>query len=115
MQGSRPTRTDLSRIEGSAPPTKLDETAASLERLLQAERDHRNVERFFWIFGVSILADVIFFHELGIASAIPVYLLQIIFLFGLAGWMGVEQVAVLLDRLFHRYLPGANDPHSDAG
>jgi hypothetical protein len=107
-----PPNGDLTRLERSAPPTKIDETAASLESLLQAERNHRNQERFFWIFGCSLLLDIIIFRELG-AWGFPIFLLQIVFLFGLAGWMGVETVTVFLERLFYRYLPGGNRSNSD--
>jgi hypothetical protein len=109
-----PTPTDLSKIERSAVPTKLDETAASLERLLQAERDNRNQERFFWIFGLSILSDVVIFKALDHwAYSIPIFLLQVIFLIGLAAWMGVDTVSVFLERLFYAYFPGKKDDQSD--
>src|SRR4051794_25223522 len=85
-----PSNNDFSRLERTGVPSKSDETAASLERLLQAERDHRNEERFFWIFALTIITDVLFFKFLDSALvSVPLFLLEIVFLIGLAGWLGV--------------------------
>jgi hypothetical protein len=57
----------------------MDESAATLERLLQRETDLRREERFAWIFVVTMLIDVIAFERLG-ASIIMLFLLELIFL-----------------------------------
>ncbi|MDA8232281.1 MAG: hypothetical protein M0006_13160 [Magnetospirillum sp.] len=86
--------------------TKLDDTAAILERQLQAEKESRKEERFFWIFAIALVMDVVLFNGIEKWQAIlAIFLLEIVFLIGLAGWLGVDHVAVWLARLFHNFSP----------
>jgi hypothetical protein len=89
----------------------MDESAATLERLLQRETDLRREERFVWIFVATMLVDIIAFERLGTTS-IPLFLLELIFLAFVGKWLGVEVVVLPLERLFDRvmrYLPGGGD------
>ncbi|MGQ0580382.1 MAG: hypothetical protein ACT4O6_00485 [Reyranella sp.] len=85
------------------PATKQDETAAILERQIQQERGDRRTERFYWIFGTMLLLDMAVLPHVGFI-AIPLFLLQLIFLIGIAGTLGIDPVVVLLQRLFDKYL-----------
>ena len=83
----------------------MDETAAQLERQLQHEQDARKTERFFWIFALSGLVYAVLVHMANSAvAAAGLFLLLVIFLFGIAAWCGVDHVRVLLERLFNKYL-----------
>jgi hypothetical protein len=89
----------------------MDESAATLERLLQRETDLRREERFVWIFVVTMLIDVIAFERLG-TSIIFLFLLELIFLAFVGKWLGVEAIVLPLERLFDRVmrsLPGGRD------
>jgi hypothetical protein len=102
---------DFTAISETVRPTKVDESAAALERLLQREADHRREERFAWIFVVTMLVDVIAFERLG-TSSIFLFLLEVIFLGFMGKWLGVEVVVLPLERLFDRamrWFPGSND------
>jgi hypothetical protein len=90
----------------------VDESAATLERLLQRETDLRREERFVWVFVVTMLLDVLSFERLG-TSIIPLFLLELIFLAFMGKWLGVEAVVLPLERLFDRVmrsLPGGGEP-----
>lgn len=81
---------------------KIDDTAAALESKLQCEIDARREERFYWICAITIPLNVIFYKFMDSFFAfISLFLLQIIILIGLAGWLGVDHIAVLLERFFH--------------
>jgi hypothetical protein len=103
---------DFTAIAENARPTKIDESAAALERLLQRETDQRREERFVWIFAVIMLLDVIAFERLS-TPTILLFLLELIFLVFMAKWLGVEAVVLPLERLLDRatrWFPGADDP-----
>lgn len=86
-------------------PSKQDEVAANLERDLQEERDSRKEERFYWIFSVVIFANILIFNSLTSAWALlPILLLELVFLIGLADWLGVDRVKVLLEKIYAKYL-----------
>lgn len=93
-------------LEGEAiPPSKQDQVAANLESDLQQERDSHKEERFFWIFTVVILGNVLVFNSFSSAWALlPTLLLELVFLIGLADWLGVDRVKVLLEKLYAKYL-----------
>ena len=110
----QPRPDDFTAIAGAARPTKIDESAATLERLLQRETDQRREERFIWIFVVTMLVDVIAFERLG-ASIIFLFLLELIFLAFVGKWLGVEAIVVPIERLFDRVmrsLPGSGPTDS---
>jgi len=68
-------------------------TSAVLESQLSEEKAERRVERFFFIFAVSILLDVIFFKFLDSGWAFTVItVLVLIMLVGVANWMEVPWV-----------------------
>jgi len=96
---------DLDNLDRTGVPSRLDETAAALELRLQREVDARKEERFYWICGLTILADVIFFKFLESTFAWSVIVtIELPILIGLAGWLGVDHVAVFLEKVFHKYL-----------
>ena len=79
------------------------EVAAAYEVKLQAEIDSRQEERFFWIFALVLCIDMLVFPGLS-WGALPVLLLEVVFLIGLAHHLGVDSVVVLLSRIFNRYI-----------
>lgn len=86
--------------------TPLDQTAAALEQRLQHEIDLRKEERFFWIAFTSLLLDGLMFKFLEFSLLCwPMFILQLVLLIGVAGWLGVDRVVVVLERLLNKYLP----------
>jgi len=75
-----------------------------LEEQIQREREERRTERFFWIFALTIAFDAILFSHIGWAGSLAIFLLELIFLIGMAKWMGIDIVVVLLQRLLDKYL-----------
>jgi hypothetical protein len=102
LASPRPDSDDFTRLEVASPVDALDETAASLEGQLQAEREGRNQERFYWIAGMSVLIDVIAYKVIDSAFGfILIFVLQLAILTGLAAKLGVDKVAVLLGQLYY--------------
>jgi hypothetical protein len=69
-----------------------------------------------WIFVATMLIDVIAFERLS-ASIIPLFLLELIFLAFMGKWLGVEAVALPLERLFDRamcWFSGGGDSNPKA-
>ncbi|MER8941378.1 hypothetical protein NKH82_17985 [Mesorhizobium sp. M0915] len=95
---------DIASFGVGPQPSPVDASAAALERQLQHELDKRREERFFWIAGIVALIDVISLPAVNLAVCIFLGLFQIAFLLSLAKWLGLEHVAVPLERLFNRYL-----------
>ncbi|GAW34198.1 hypothetical protein RA2_01243 [Roseovarius sp. A-2] len=88
-------------------PTSTERSAAQLESDLQAERDSRKEERFYWIAALVIVGNVPIFNAFSSAWALlPTFLLELIVLIGLADWLGVDRVKVLLERLYSRFHNG---------
>ena len=79
------------------------EVAAAYEVKLQAEIDSRQEERFYWIFALVLCIDMLVFPSLSWV-ALPVFLLELVFLTGLAHHFGVDSVVVLLNRVFNRHI-----------
>lgn len=92
-------------LEGEIlPPSATDKVAAKLESDLQSERDTRKEERFFWILGLVIIGNVPIFNALESAWALlPTFLLELVLLIGLADWLGVDRVKVLLEKLYSKF------------
>ena len=86
-------------------PSRTDDVAAKLEGDLQQERDSRREERFYWILALVIMFDAYLFGTIGSQWAmLPIFLLEIVGLIGLADWLGVDRVKVLLERLYAKWL-----------
>jgi hypothetical protein len=94
----------LSRGADALPPLPVDESAAALEARLQKELDGRQEDRFYAFFAGTILIDMAMFQHLPWIGTICIFILEIIFLTGLAKRLGNEFVTILLSRLFHRAL-----------
>ena len=85
-----------------------------LKQRLAHEIEGRRTERFYWVFALIIVLDVIVFPQLGWVL-FWIFLLQVIFLIGLARWLHIDPVVVLLQRLFDRHLAvGAKKDHDEA-
>jgi hypothetical protein len=86
-------------------PTATDNVAAKLETDLQGERDSRREERFYWIFALVMVGNVPIFNGFESAWALlPTFLLELVILIGLADWLGVDRVKVLLERIYAKWL-----------
>ena len=87
--------------------TPTDESVASLEKKLQKEIDRNREERFFWICATTFLIDVIAFKFIeSWPTHILLALIQLPVLVAIASHLGFEQVAVLWERLYSKYLKG---------
>ncbi|MEH2517815.1 type VI protein secretion system component VasF [Bradyrhizobium sp. AZCC 1610] len=89
----------------------MDESNAALEQQLQREKDERREERFIWIFVAVMLFDVLAVEKMSYAVVL-LFLLQLVFLSFVGKWLGIEAVAVPLERLFDRimrWLPESSD------
>ena len=88
-----------------ANPSATDNVAAQLESDLQQERDSRREERFYWIFCLVVVANVPLFGSMPSAWAyVPTFLLELVLLIGLADWLGVDRVKVLLEKIYAKWL-----------
>lgn len=106
MQNTKPEWVIAPPLDGEVmPPSATDNVAARLESDLQQERDARREERFFWIMVLVIVGDIPLFNAMTSTWAmLPVFLLELILLIGLADWLGVDRVKVLLEKLYARWL-----------
>ncbi len=86
------------------PILPIDQSAAALEAAYQNEQDKRREERFFWICVTSFFVDTTLFPGFAWHVNLMLFLFQIALLLALAKWLGLENVAVPLERLFNRYL-----------
>lgn len=92
-------------LDGETLPSPTDDVAAKLESDLQQERDSRREERFYWVISLTVVINVLIFNALESPwGMLSIFLLQLIGLIGLANWLGVEKVTVLLERLYAKYL-----------
>lgn len=88
-----------------ANPSATDNVAAQLESDLQQERDSRREERFYWIFALVVVANVPIFGSMpSIAALVATFLLELVLLIGLADWLGVDRVKVLLEKIYAKWL-----------
>jgi len=110
----KPTHLPLD-VSSATVPTKVDESAAHLERLLQRESDERREERFYWVVVSTVLLDGLIAPAMGPVSFIPIFALQLVILAGLAIRLGVDHFAVPLMRIFERFAAPANDKTKDSG
>lgn len=75
---------------------------AKLETDLDTERDERKEERFHWLAVTSILFDVIAVQAMGGSWLfIPIFMLQLVVLIGLAKKLGVDWAVQLIGTLLH--------------
>jgi hypothetical protein len=103
--GSEASKPRIDRLVEPVETTKSAYSVVQLESLLEEEKAQRRIERFFWIFGLTILFDCILFKFLD--ASFPesfIIALSIILLIGLAKWLEVPFVAIYLDRAFTRFM-----------
>jgi hypothetical protein len=97
-------KTDFDKLEETI-PTRIDEQTAALEQQLQHQIDARREERFFWIFALILVSNVIFFKFLDSwLPTLAIVLLELPLLIGLARWLGVDWVVVWLEGIFQKYI-----------
>jgi len=53
-----------------------------------------------------MLIDALVFSQIGLGPAVLLFLLEVVFLIGLAVHLGVDYVTILLMRLFEGFRPG---------
>ena len=89
-------------LGGEEPKTKTDDAFAIIEQQFKAEKDARSEERFIWIVVCTILVAVLWFRN-ATNPTLPliVLILELIVLLVLARRMGIDEVAVLVDRILH--------------
>jgi hypothetical protein len=103
-------RDDLEILEAAADePSPLDAAAVALEQRLQQEMDHRKEERFWWLCGTGLLANVVLAKAL---NSVPItfllIFLQVPVLIRFAIRCGVDDVAVLWQYILSK-LPKPKD------
>jgi|GEM_PF-6557342 len=76
---------------------------AELEKRLESERDGRKEERFYWIFAMTIMADMQAFQWIGWPSTY-IFLLEVVALILLANHLGVDLAVDLLKGLLKKVL-----------
>ena len=92
---------------------KSDEEAAALQKSLESEYESRREERFYWILALIVVFDVASFQHLPWMPSVLIFLLEVIGLIGMARWLGVDAVVVLLERIYSRIsLPKRSDKQS---
>ena len=93
---------------------KSDEEAGCARRKpLSPNDDSRREERFYWILALVVVFDVGSFQHLPWMPSVLIFLLEVIGLIGMAKWLGVDTVVVLLERIYSRIsLPKLSDKQS---
>lgn len=85
-------------------------TAAELEGQLSELKATVKIERFFWVFGISVLLYILALKlDLGMTGAAVVGFLLIVFLIGLAGHLQVPWVVKHLEfglSVMHKLVSG---------
>lgn len=99
---------DLTKITREIESPK-DLQIAKIEDDLQGERDSRNRERFYWVFGIIVLLDVIAFRDMSAIGTVFVFVLEIVFLTVMGRNCGFHDIYTLtqnlLDRLNVKFTP----------
>lgn len=99
------------------PPRKADaasRSAAVLESQLQEEKAERRIERFFWIFGLTVLSDVLIYKILDSNFIFILFFsLELAGLIALANWLEVPWIVRPLEALFNRYLGQTTAPKEE--
>lgn len=87
------------------------ENAARLQELYDKEKEERLEERFIWVCVSVILLDGILIVAIGGAWSIgPLFLLEIVLLFGAARMWGVDWAVQSMGWLMHRLAERLNRP-----
>lgn len=82
-------------------------SSAALEAQLQNEKTERRIERFFWIFALSIFLEVFLYKFLDSNFAFGlITCLVLAGLTSLANWLEVPWIVRFLEILFHRLSGG---------
>ena len=80
--------------------------SAQIEKLqeeLTEERDGRREDRFFGIFALVLLLDIILFYVMDSwAAPLAIVILELLFLIPLAKRMGMDEFAQMIDRFLGR-------------
>lgn len=108
--GQRPPDIDIFQPR---PVSPVDQSAAALEALYQAEQDKRREERFFWIAAIAFLLDIIVLREVAWPLALLLMLFQLAILLSLAKWLRMESIAVPIEQYYNRYLVREKDATSN--
>ena len=113
MSDGNPPKNPHEELFRSVVVTKSDEGADALEKALESEQNNRREERFYWILALIVVLDVASFQHLAWTPSVLIFLLEIIGLIGMAKWLGVDVVVVLLERIYSRIdLPKRSDKQS---
>lgn len=96
---------DLTRLEAEV--DAKDKQIEELQEDLNAERDARREDRFFFIFSVVILLDIVFFSVLdSIGGPISLLVLELVVFISLARRMGIEELQGVFSRVLGRIADG---------
>lgn len=82
----------------------LEIAAASLEGDLQKLRADRCIERYFWVFCVSALLNVLFYAFAPWVAATIFLIFTLVGLLGLGKWLEVPFIAPYLERWFEKMM-----------
>lgn len=91
---------DISPIEIQTEDSPQAKQVERLQRLLAEEQDKRTEERFVFCVIAVILLDVVFFSVMdGFGGPLALLILQILLFTPLARRMGLENMAIIFDRV----------------
>lgn len=85
--------------------THKDEQIAKIENDLQNEKDLRKEERFYWIFGMLFMIDILTLpnatNSVGVTMII---IFEFVFLICLAACLGLENVSIILSNILSKFM-----------
>ena len=105
-------------FEGFLPeePDSLIEQIETLQNQLNAERDLRREERFFFIVALVILLNVVFFSVLETwGGPIALLILEAMILIPIAKRLGIQEVRQIIDKLLDQVRVGQVSGSEDKG
>lgn len=98
-----PQESDLRKVFLTEPATAKDDQIAVLEQDLQKEKDGRKEDRFVFLLVLIIIGDVWSFFYMHVWSApFALLILEALLLLVVARRLGVDHVAVFMDRLLNK-------------
>lgn len=96
--------TDLSKIT-TEEATHKDTQIAKLENDLQKEKDSRKEERFYWIFAIIAIFDILVLpNASNNAGVFAIIIIELVFLISLAACSGLENISILLSNILSRFM-----------
>lgn len=92
---------DLHLIEATTP---AEQALAEMQKALEAEKDARREERFFWLMLVLIVADMYAFtHMANWSGPIIIGLLEFVLVIAVARSWGMDVIYTLTEKIINKW------------